>query len=169
MTYLTVPPEGLDVTMGSVSASRPPEPPTRPITGPLHELKSGKFYCRVPGCTKPDKEFSGKHAVAIHISRRHGLTMEGKPSKSASGTRPPPAADPAPDWRSISVRDVLSRDNVSLVFQTIRILEQSRDGLTGKLNEMEGLKRKSAKLDMIIGHLKELLPGPGPAAAPVKP
>lgn len=147
-----------------LSGSRPPEPPTKPITGPLFEMKNGKHLCRVPGCSKPNKEFEKRQAIAIHLSRRHGLTMEGKPAKHSTGTRPPPAKDPAPDWKTINVRDCLSRDNVSLIFQAVRVLEQTRDNMTGKLTEMELLKRKHSKIDMIIGHLKELLPGPGPTA-----
>lgn len=158
LSSLTLPDEG--------AGARPPEPPTKPITGPIFEQKGDKFFCRVPGCSKPNKDFNGRHAVAIHVSRRHGLSLDGKTSKQWGGTRPPPAKDPAPDWRAINVRDVLTRDNVSLIFQAVRVLEQTRDGMTGKLTEMELLKRKSAKLDMIIGHLKELLPGTGPVAPP---
>lgn len=162
LANLSVPGEQED----GLSGARPPEPPTRPITGPVFELKAGKHFCRVPGCSKPNKEFEKRNAIAIHVARRHGLNLEGKPAKHSTGTRPLPLKDPAPDWKSINVRDVLSRDNVSLIFQAVRVLEQTRDNMTGKLTEMELLKRKHSKIDMIIGHLRELLPGPGPTAPP---
>jgi hypothetical protein len=144
----------------------PPEPPTRPLEGPVWESKDGTFWCKVPGCSKPERDFEKRHSIAIHIARRHGLTMEGKPSAQAGGSRPPAPRDPEADLRNVNVRDVLSGNNLNLILQAIRILETTRENLTGKLSEMELLARKSAKLDHIIRQLRELVPAPAPLGSP---
>lgn len=141
---------------------RPPEPPTKPISGPVFEMKGGNHFCRVPGCARPQQPFEKPNSIAIHLSRRHGLTMNGIPTVKSSGVRPAPIKAPEPDWKTVSVRDVLAANDVSLVYQAVRIIERAKENLSGKLHEMEQLKRKSAKLDVIAGYLKELLPGPGP-------
>lgn len=151
---------------GSQGAARPPEPPTKPLSGPVWELRNAKFYCRVPGCANPERDFEKRQAVAVHIARRHGLTMAGKPTRLASGSRPPAPRDPEADLRNVNVRDVLTGNNLNLVLQAIRVLETTRENLTGKLSEMELLARKSAKLDHIIGQLRELVPPPPQLGTP---
>ena len=143
-----------------------PEPPTKPLAGPVWELKNGEFFCRVPGCASPDRPFKKRHAVAVHIARRHGLTMEGKPSSQASGGRRPAPRDPEADLRNVNVRDVLTGNNLNLILQAIRVLETTRENMMGRLSEMEMLAKKTAKLDHIIGQLRELVPPPAPLSTP---
>lgn len=137
--------------------SAPPEPPTSVLSGAPYVEKGGVLLCRVPGCTTPNKEFKKRHAVAIHLARRHGLDLEGKYLAAA------PKAEPEADvLKSVSVRDVLvGSDNISLMYQAIRIVERAKENLSGKLNEHDVLKKKAVKLDLILLHMRELMPSGG--------
>lgn len=146
--------------------SGPPEPPTRPLAGPVWELKGDKFWCKVPGCLKPERPFDKRQGIAVHIARRHGLTMESKAIVKVGGARAPAQRDPEAEFRNVNVRDVLTGNNLNLIMQAIRVLETTRENLTGKLSEMELLAKKSAKLDHIIGKLRELVPSPSPPSPP---
>lgn len=166
MTMMTHKPlANLDVPRAE-GTSGPPEPPTRPLAGQVWELKGEKFWCRVPGCSKPDRPFEKRHAIAVHIARRHGITMEGKAIIKVGGSRAPASRDPEAELRYVDVRDVLTGNNLNLVMQAIRILETTRENLTGKLTEMELLAKKSAKLAHIIGKLRELVPAASPPSPP---
>lgn len=141
--------------------SAPPEPPTSVLSGAPFIEKGGILSCRVPGCTTSAKEFRQRHAIAIHLSRRHGLDLEGKYLTPAAKSEPE-----ADILKSVSVRDVLvGSDNISLMYQAIRIVEKAKENLSGKLNEHDLLKKKAVKLDLILLHMRELMPGGGPPPA----
>lgn len=138
----------------ATKSDAPPEPPTKPVSGPVYETKpSGEFFCKVPGCSKKDRPFHGKHAIAIHLTRMHGLTLEGKahnrPFQQPAAPRPAPLPD-------VDVRGIIVGAELALIHQAIKILQTAKDNLTGKLSEMETLKAKNAKLDAIIGGLRQL-------------
>lgn len=134
-------------------ATRPPEPPTAPITGPLYEEKDGQYWCKVPGCSKSKTGFA---RISVHLSRLHGLTPEGAPNGHLR--RPAAAAAQAPKpMPYVSVRAILQGTELALVEQTIRVIEFAKNNLTGKLADMEMLAARAEKLGTIILSLKELV------------
>lgn len=147
-----------DVAKGVVS-SAPPEPPAKPFSGPAYEERTGNYHCKVPGCSKAAKGFKGRHAIAIHLIRRHGLTIEGKPRTAPERTRPA-ALTHEQELRHVSIRGILTGDQLALIAQAARIIQTAKENLSGKLAEMETLRLKAAKLDSIAACLKELLPDP---------
>lgn len=148
-----------EVAKPAPASSAPPEPPTKPFSGPVYEERTGNYFCKVPGCSKAAKPFRGRHAMAIHLIRRHGLTVEGKVRALPERTRPA-ALTPEQELRHVSVRGILTGDQLSLVNQAVRIIQIAKENLSGKLSEMEALKLKAAKLDAIAACLKELLSDP---------
>lgn len=141
-------------------ASAPPEPPSRPFSGPAYEERTGNLFCKVPGCSKAAKGFRGRHTMAIHLIRRHALTIEGKARLVPEWTRPAALA-PAQELRYVSVRGILTPDQVSLIGQAARIVQTAKENLSGKLTEMDALRLKAAKLDAILTCIRELLPDGG--------
>lgn len=140
---------------------RPPEPPTRPLGGPVFEQNASGCRCKVPGCSKAEKVFGGKHAISVHARRMHGLTLEGKPftvaPRAPATTRTP--IPPADDLRDVDLRGLLTGTDLALVEQTAKVLRATRDNLSGKLSEMDRLRRKAARIDRILEALGDLVPG----------
>lgn len=127
----------------------PPEPPTRPLTGSVYESTGIANFCRVPGCSAPDRPFAKMNAIAIHVARRHGLTLEGKPA-GLRGAAPPPTPP-------VSVRGIVVGTEGSLVAQAIRIVEAAKLNLGGKLTEMDLIRRKAERLEVILTYMRELV------------
>lgn len=141
--------------------ARPPEPPIQPLYGPVFERDAAGFKCRVPGCSKASKLFGGRHAVSVHMRRRHGLGLDGKPFTAAP--RAPAAvrtlASPTDDFRDVNLKNLLGGTDLALVSQTVKVLKAAKENLSGKLSEMDRLARKAAKIDRIVDALEELVPG----------
>lgn len=133
----------------------PPEPPTEPFSGPCWEKKGGNdYYCKVPGCSKPDKAFGGTHGMVLHLRKAHGLTMDGKVHIPGAVRPSAQAAPPAPP---VNVRGLLEGNEVSLFQQAVKIIQRIKENLSGKLSEMHLLERKAARLSEIEAQLKDLL------------
>lgn len=143
-----------------VDAVRPPEPPIRPLGAPVFEQEAAGFRCRVPGCSKSEKAFGGRQAISVHMRRMHGLMLDGKPFSPAQ--RVPAsvrASVPSDDFRDVNLRSLLGGTDLALVSQTVKVLKAAKEGLSGKLSEMDRLARKAAKIDRIIDALEGLVPG----------
>lgn len=130
----------------------PPEPPTAPINGRVFEEKDGSFFCRVPGCSKPSKAFD---RIAVHLSRLHGLDVDGNAVKPER--RRAPAVPPPPVVVDVNVRMILQGTERALIEQGIKVIEVARSNLSGKLADMDTLKAKSAKLERIALCMRELI------------
>lgn len=132
-------------------SGKPPEPPTASITGPPFVMLDGLYYCKVPGCSKPQKGFE---RIGAHLSRLHGLPSGGAPNIALLRQAP---ERPTVQKPYVSVRLILAPAELELVEQTIRALEFAKTNLTGKLTEMDMLAARAEKLGSIIVCLKELL------------
>ena len=135
----------------------PPEPPTHPFDGPVFEKKGDSLYCLVPGCSKKERPFEEKHAIAVHMARRHGLNLEGKPARAYSRASVTPSPPPPPPKPPISVKGIIVGTEGSLVAQAIRIVETAKVNLGGKLTDMHILKEKAERLEVILGYMRELV------------
>lgn len=132
----------------------PPEPPTRPFEGPVFEKRGDSFHCRVPGCSKGERPFQEKHAIGVHMARRHGLNLEGKPARAFAKASLPPAPPPKPP---INVKGIIVGTEGSIVTQAIRIVETAKINLGGKLADMQILKEKADRLEVILTYMRELV------------
>jgi hypothetical protein len=139
-----------------VKSDGPPEPPTRPLDGPVFEKRGDFLYCKIPGCSKAARAFDHKNGMAIHVARRHGLNLDGLPSNSWGNGRPP-AAPPPPPKPPVSVRGIIVGTEGSLIAQAIRIVETAKVNLGGKLSEMNLLQEKADRLEVILTYMRELV------------